>query len=335
MKNLTEETGPGATDRPLCLALDFGGTKLAAGLVNWQTGAVLRQARCATGAEVGANGQIADMLRLVQSELQISNAEWGAIRGVGVSFGGPVDVDAGTVLHSHHVDGWDGLPLVSRLTEALRQPVVIENDANAIALGEYRYGAGRGVHDLVYLTISTGIGGGIVLGGQLWRGSHGVAGEIGHMLVRPGGPLCTCGNHGCLEALAAGPAIARRAREALAAGQGGNVLLELARGDRQALTAEQVFRAARAGDPVATAVVSAIAEDLGIAIAMFCSVVDPARVILGGGVAKAGEQLLTPVRQAFRRYAFPMLADRVSIVQAAALDEGGLLGAAALVAQTS
>jgi len=320
---------------PWCVALDFGGTKLAAGLVDWQRGQVLRQARCATGPGRGARGQIADMLALVEGGLRLSADEWRAVAGVGVSFGGPVDAASGTVLHSHHVEGWGGLPLATILAEALGRPVLIENDANAVALGEYRYGTGRGTEDLVYLTISTGIGGGIVLGGRLWRGRHGLAGEIGHMVVRPDGPLCTCGNRGCLEALASGPSIARRAGEALAASAGGSRLLALAGGNPAGLSAELVFRAAHAGDEVAAAVVAAVAEDLGLGIAMLVSVLDPGRVILGGGVAKAGEGLLAPVRRAFRRHAFPMLRDQVSIVQAAAPDEGGLLGAAALVASAA
>ncbi len=316
---------------PLCLALDFGGTKLAAGLVNWRTGAVLRQARCGTSNGRGAEGQIADMLALA-TELALSPAERSALQGVGVSFGGPVEEASGTVLHSHHVEGWDGLPLAMRLEQELGLRVVVENDANAIALGEYRYGAGRGVRNLVYITVSTGIGGGVVLDGRLWRGSHGMAGEVGHMVVRPGGPVCTCGNRGCLEGLAAGPAIARRAREALGAGADGEHLLALAGDEPSAITAQLVFRAAACGDPASAAVVAGVAEDLGLAIAMLSSIVDPARVIIGGGVAKAGEQLLAPVRAAFRRHAFPMLAAEVAIVQAANPDMGGLLGAAALVA---
>jgi len=320
----------------LCLALDFGGTKLAAGLVNWRTGAVLRQARCATASSRGARGQIADMLGLVERELGLSGPHRSAFDAVGVSFGGPVDAKQGIVVQSHHVPGWDHLPLSAELAAALGRPVFLENDANAVALGEYRYGAGRGTQAMVYLTISTGIGGGIIVDGQLWRGSHGVAGEVGHMVVRPHGPLCTCGNRGCLESLASGPSIARRAREALAAcGDGSrtaSTLLAIA-GNEAAITAEHVFRAASTGDALAAQVVASAAEDLGLAIAMVASIVDPDRVILGGGVAKAGDQLLAPVRAAFARYAFPLLAERVSIARAAAIDEGGLLGAAALVAQ--
>ncbi len=320
----------------LCLALDFGGTKLAAGLVDWRAGRVRRQARCATARERGARSQIADMLRLV-SELQLAPAEWQAVSAAGVSFGGPVDAASGTVVQSHHVAGWEGLPLAAELGAALGRPALVENDANAVALGEYRYGAGRGARDLVYITVSTGIGGGVILGGRLWRGSHGAAGEVGHMVVRPGGPLCTCGNRGCLEALASGLSIARRAREALPEAEGGGRLTNrpctATDGGPEAITAEHVFRAARLGDATAAAIVAAAAADLGLAIAMLASIVDPERVILGGGVAKAGEQLLAPVRAAFARHAFPLLAERVAIVQAAAIDEGGLLGAAALVAQ--
>jgi glucokinase len=314
--------------------LDFGGTKLAAGLVDRQSGAVLRRVRCSTSGERSADGQIADMRALVR-ELAVSEAEWAAIPQVGVSFGGPVDAATGTVVQSHHVEGWDHLPLAACLEEALARPVIVENDANAVALGEYYYGAGLGVESLVYVTVSTGIGGGLILGGRLWRGHHGVAGEIGHMVVRPGGPLCTCGNRGCLESLASGLSIARRAREALAAGEPGEQLLALAGGDPQSITAELVFHAARGGDAVSARVVTAAADDLGLAIAMLCSLIDPGRVILGGGVAKAGEQLLAPVRAAFRRHAFPLLKGKVEIVQAAALDEGGLRGAAAVAAQAA
>lgn len=318
-----------------CLALDFGGTKLAAGLVVWRSGTLLRHVRCQTAPESTAAEQVSDMLRLVQRDLCISDAEWHTISTIGVSFGGPVDASTGTVLHSHHNEGWDGLPLATVLQQALQRPVLVENDANAVALAEHCYGAGRGVENLVYMTISTGIGGGIILDGKLRRGHHGLAGEVGHMVVRPDGPLCTCGNHGCLESLASGQSIARRAREALAAGGRGEQLLALAGGRAEAITAESVFRAARAGDAVAESVVQAVAADLGLGIAMLASVVDPARVILGGGVARAGEQLLAPVRAAFRRHAFDMIVDSVEIVQAAAPDEGGLLGAAALVAGAS
>ncbi len=322
----------GKPEANLCLALDFGGTKLAAGLVDWHRGEILRQVRCGTTMKRGAGGQITDMLALVHG-MALSTSEEAALASIGVSFGGPVDATAGIVLQSHHIEGWDNLPLAARLRSEFARPVYMENDANAIALGEYRYGAGRGVDSLVYMTVSTGIGGGVVLGGRLWRGAHGLAGEIGHTVVRPQGPICTCGNHGCLESLASGQSIARRAREALQAGGEGERLLGLVDSRPERITAEVVFRAARAGDPLAATVINEVAEDLGLGIAMFCSIVDPARVILGGGVAKAGEQLLAPVRKAFRRYAFPMLVDDVQIVQAAALDDGGLLGAAALVAQ--
>ncbi len=321
------------TGGDLCLALDFGGTKLAAGIVDWRSGHVIQQARCRTGEASGAEGQIADMLELVDG-LLAAMPQGVRLTGAGVSFGGPVEAATGTVLQSHHVPGWDGLPLASRLSHRLGLPVLVENDANAVALGELLYGAGRGAVDLVYMTISTGIGGGVILGGELWRGHRGLAGEVGHMVVRPDGPLCTCGNYGCLEALASGLSIARRAREALASGAGSE-LLALAEGDPQSITAELVFRAARGGDEVAQSVIAAVATDLGLGIAMLCSILDPARVILGGGVAKAGEQLLAPVRESFRRHAFPMLVDRVEIVRAAAIDEGGLLGAAALVARAA
>ncbi|MGQ9681193.1 MAG: ROK family protein [Anaerolineae bacterium] len=319
--------------RPLCLALDFGGTKLAAGLVEWRQGRLLRQARCSTSGQRGAEGQIADMLGMVAADLHLRPEDWSSIWGVGISFGGPVDVESGTVLLSHHVTGWENLALVRRIEDAYHCPVVMENDANAVALGEHLYGAGRGSANMLYLTISTGIGGGLILDNRLRRGEHGMAGEVGHMVVRPGGPLCSCGNRGCLEALASGPAIAQRARNALAAGAPAPLLLSLVGGRIQDITAQTVFSAATQGEPSAVQVIAEAADDLGLAIAMVCSIVDPGCVVIGGGVAKAGDLLLDPVRASFMRFAFPMVAERVRIIQAQALDEGGLLGAAALVAQ--
>ena len=189
------------------LALDFGGTKLSAAVINdvptnerprW-----LEVRREFTPGGADATYELAAMLRLAR---ELLGGRMPA--AVGVSFGGPVDFSSGTVRLSHHVAGWENFPLQARLRETFGAPAAVDNDANVAALGEHRFGAGRGVADLMYVTVSTGVGGGWVLGGRPWRGHDGMAGEIGHTVVDPAGPLCLCGKRGCVERLASGPYMA-------------------------------------------------------------------------------------------------------------------------------
>ncbi|MGH2458653.1 MAG: ROK family protein, partial [Chloroflexota bacterium] len=215
------------------LGLDFGGTKLAAGLAD-ESGRLLGFARCPTDSAAGPNGALVALRGLVAG-LPTSEAPPAA---VGASFGGPVDASCRRALLSHHGPGWEDFPLADRVEEIWQVPVKLENDANAAALGECRFGAGQGFRDVLYLTISTGIGAGIVLGGELFRGARGLSGELGHTIVAPGGPRCPCGKRGCLEAVASGPSIARAYAEK--AGVPG-----------ARVSAADVFQRAAAGDGVA------------------------------------------------------------------------------------
>lgn len=318
----------------LYLALDFGGTKLAAGLVESEAGRILAHVRRPSPSS--AQQSIEAMLGMARQALADAGRSRSDVAAVGVSFGGPVDEARLRVRLSHHVPGWESLPLVEVVSRELGLPTAMDNDANLQALGEWRYGAGRGVSDLLFVNVGTGIGGGLVLGGRLRRGRHGLAGEIGHTVVKPDGPPCTCGKRGCVEALAAGPGIARGALEALAANQDkGARLRELAAGHPAAVTGELVFRAAAEEDDLALAVLGEACLFLGIGIANAAAIVDPELIVVGGGVAKAGELFFRPLREAARAHAAPLWPEMLQIVPGQLGDDANVLGAAAMAEQES
>jgi glucokinase len=310
----------------LLLALDYGGTKHAAAVLPVGGRAWAAQARAFSPAGADAAYDQATMLRMARELL--SQAP-GHIKAIGVSFGGPVDARAGVVRLSHHVPGWEDIPLTEVLARELGARVVMDNDANAAALGEWRYGSGKDTASLLYVTVSTGVGGGWVLGGQIWGGADGMAGEIGHIVVRPGGMPCACGKRGCVEAEACGPAMARKALARLKQDpQGGRVLLELAGGRMEAITGEMVSRAAEAGDAVALHVLTDAAAALGSGIASAINLINPEKVVVGGGVTKAGDRWWKRMRETARAEVLPQA--RVDIVGAGKGDDAPLWGAAAL-----
>lgn len=296
---------------PRYLGLDFGGTKLAAGFAD-ENGRILTFARCPTDPSAGPDGALAAMQALVD-ELNI-----GLPSAVGISFGGPVDQSRRRCLLSHHCVGWEDFPLVERVAEIWHCPTTMDNDANAAALGEYRFGAGRSYRNMLFVTVSTGIGGGLIIEGELFRGSHGMSGEIGHTVVSPDGLPCSCGKRGCLETYASGPAIASAyARET------GNATVDL--------SAENVFAAAADGDLSAQRVLERAIHFLGIGLANASNLFDPDVIVIGGGVSRAGPALFVPLREVTRRYNPPAPADAVAIVPAQLDDRVGVIGAIALV----
>jgi glucokinase len=215
------------------------------------------------------------------------------------------------------------VPLGGRLRRDLDRPVHVGNDANLAALGEWKHGAGRGVDDLIYMTISTGIGGGVISGGRLVTGAHGLASEPGHFPIQPGGPMCACGQPGHLEAIASGTAIARRAGELLLAGEASSM--------QSSPDAEAVAAAAAKGDALAKRVLGEAGEALGRALAGFVHLFNPQRIILGGGVVRAGEPFLGPARAALRASVMdPAFLESVEVVLAALGDDSGLIGALTL-----
>jgi glucokinase len=242
---------------------------------------------------------------------------------IGVGCPGPIDVCRGVVANPPNLPGWSEVRLLEHIQGALGLPTALENDANAAALGEYVYGAGRDAQSLFYMTVSTGIGGGIVLNGQIWHGVNGVAGEVGHMTVLPDGPICGCGNHGCLETLASGPAIVRRAQAAA-------VRRPSAIRDVVDLKTSDVERLARAGDEVALEVWNTAIKYLGIGVAGVIALLGPECVILGGGVTTAGDFLFEPLRAEVRRHLHIVPPGLVPILPAALGTDVGIRGAAAV-----
>ncbi len=313
----------------LLLGLDFGGTKLTAGLALVGEGELLARDQCPTPAGAGPR-------RVFEAIVRLARSLGGELRpaGVGISFGGPVDPARGVVRICHHLPGWEEVPLPAWAQEEFGVPALMDNDANAAALGEHRFGAGRGCDHLLHVNVGTGIGGGIVLHGQVYQGATGMAGEIGHMVVLPGGPVCTCGRHGCLEALASGPAIARDARKRLAREpEHGLKLLSLAGGNPEQITAQMVSEAAAQSDELAQDALDQAAKMLGLGIANAINLINPQRVTVGGGVVKIGPAWMEKVRAAARANAMPDCP--VEIVVAALGDDSPLWGAIALAETAS
>jgi glucokinase len=311
-----------ASDR-LAIGIDAGGTKVEALLVELgEEARVLDRIREETPAEDG-DAAVATMIRLAGTL-----AGRGPVRAVGVGAAGLVD-RSGRLLFAPNV-AWRDRDLGAEFGSAFHLPTVVENDANVAAWGEFRYGAGRGCDHLLMITVGTGIGGGLVAGGRLYRGAHGIAGEIGHFVVEPGGPLCGCGNQGCWETVASGRAIERLGRSAAQDHPEGH-LSALAGGHPGAVTGPMVTQAARDGDPISRRVLAQVGRRLGEGIAGLVNVVDPDVVVVGGGGAGAGELLLEPARAAYRDEveAYEERPD-VPIVPAQLGSEAGPIGAAAL-----
>jgi glucokinase len=308
------------------LALDVGGTKLAAGVVAGD-GRVLSTRIAPTRAEDGPSVVIARQLELGREAVEESGVPWDAVRAVGMACGGPLDPIAG-IVSPLHLLGWTEVPLVSTVSVALDRPAAVDNDATAGALAEYWFGAGRSrnVRHLVYLTISTGVGGGLILDGRVYRGAGGNAGELGHLTVDYQGRQCACGRRGCLEAYASGTNIADRAREALGV-EGGthSVLASL-----PAITARDVAEAARDGDALAIGIWDETTAILGSAVANILDIFNPDLVVLGGGVTRAGDQLLGPVRDSALAMAMLPARDAADVVLAELGDRLGVVSAAAV-----
>jgi glucokinase len=320
------DAGNGATGRDAAvLALDIGGTKLAAGVVD-PSGRVLSFAVAPSEPELGPDVELPRLFELGRRAVAESGVDWAAIGAVGIGCGGPLDAARGVLVAPLHLPGWHDVPVTEIAAQVYERRAVLENDATAAAAAEHRYGAGAGARNMVYLTISTGVGGGVVADGRLYRGA-GNGAELGHVTVDWHGRACRgCGRPGCLEAYVSGTSIAERAREALAAGGGSSSLAALA-----APTAADVAAAARAGDRLAQAVWDETVAALACGLTSIVNVFEPEIVVLGGGVSRAGEQLLAPVREWVREHAMEPAGRSVEIVAAALGDQVGVVGAAAIV----
>lgn len=329
-----DSSTPRLLDSSTILAIDIGGTKLAIGVVRRDEFRATGRLAAVTKEPVPAPGTPDVVIaRVIAIARELLAAEGGRLDAIGISIGGPLDHTTGTVVNFPHLPEWRMIPLCSEISDALGAPASLDNDANLGALAESRLGAGRGVADLVYLTISTGIGGGVIVGGRLLHGVGSGAGEVGHITVESNGPICPCGNRGCLEMMASGTAIARRARALAELDPAqGEALIRQAGGDTAAITSQHVVAAMIAGDPMATAIWESTAEFIAIGLGSIIHILAPSMIILGGGVAQTGELLLEPVRARLRNHVFYIPLDRIAVVSAALGHDSALLGAACLAA---
>ncbi|MFL6333417.1 MAG: ROK family protein [Pyrinomonadaceae bacterium] len=307
-----------------CVAgIDIGGTKIALAVADLEGQIIERMRFPARTAERGPHAIVEEALAEIERMLGQTGS---CLAAVGIGCGGPLDRQRGLILSPPNLPGWDAFPVVKIVEERLGVPALLDNDANAAALGEHRYGAGQGYRHLVYITQSTGIGGGVIVRGELVHGVYDGAGEVGHMTVLPDGPECGCGGRGCLEALCSGTALARRARESLAAG-GSSSLSSLSPNE---VTGRAVAEAARAGDALASAVWEEMIHYLAVGVGNLFNILAPEAIVIGGGVSEAGEQLFGPLRERVRARVRMLPPEQINILQASLGGDSALHGAVIL-----
>jgi glucokinase len=305
------------------LCLDFGGTKLAAGVLELCSHRLLDARQIKTRAAAGAEAVYGDMIKLAESLQGVEKIE-----AVGVCYGGYARNN--NVLLSIHTRGWHDFPLRERLSAHFGvAQVQVANDANAVALSEFRFGAGRGVHSMLFVTVSTGIGGGIIIDGRVHEGAEGISGEIGHVIVEPNGSQCSCGHRGCLEAIAAGPAIAASTRVYLES----HPEIPSALRSAEAITAQTIARLAEDGDEVSVEQMRRAARYLGLAVGNAVNLLDVERVIIGGGVSRSGKVWWDEVRATVDSIVLPWHS-HVDVLPSALGTHEGIWGAAALLENT-
>jgi glucokinase len=306
----------------LAVGLDIGGTKIAAGVVR-ADGRIVEQTRIPTPQEAGEKVTVTALVEVIDG-LRAGHPE---VEAIGVGAAGLVQWPAGLVVWAPH-NPYRDLPLRRLLHERTGLPTVVDNDANAAAWAEARFGAGTGSDDMILLTVGTGVGGGLVLGGRPYRGVSGLGAEVGHMIVAPDGAPCSCGSSGCLEAMVSGTALARMGREVVLADPEGGLARRAGDGE---ITGPLVFEAAKAGDPTARALFERMGFWLGVGIASLVTIFDPELVVVGGGMVTTGDLLLGPARTSVERYVFgPAYRTLPPVVPARLGPEAGLVGAATL-----
>jgi glucokinase len=308
------------------IGIDIGGTQFRVGLFDHQG----RRLLISEGETVRSGGREWMLEQLRERCLAFRERSDFPVKACGVSFGGPVDFERQLVT-SIHAPGWQNFALSKWVQETLGIPARLDNDANAGALGESRFGAGRGAESLVYITLSTGIGGGLVFGGKIFRGKDSLAGEVGHLPVSDSGVICSCGARGCLETFCSGSAIALRGRE-WAARRPESVarMIELSGGSADGITAKAVVQAAAEGDTAAGRIIREAARWLARALLTVIRIVNPHRIVLGGGVALAGNVLLEPVHESLEELSSPTIRFSTEIVLTELEGYSPLYGAAAM-----
>jgi glucokinase len=305
------------------VAVDIGGTHIRVAL--YEPGSmtpVSHQRTRSLGKQAGVYDRLAEAIASVWPQ--------DGVAAIGIASPGPLDPHTGTILATPNIPEWKNFPLTSKLSGQFGVPAYLDNDANMAGLAEWQFGAGKGHRDLVYLTISTGVGGGVISNGCLLQGSRGMGGELGHMIVDPNGPLCGCGHRGHVESFCSGPSITRYVKEQLKAGQTSTLQA------RPNLNAAVIAEAAREGDALAISAFGRAGYYLGIAVANYLAIFDPSILIFGGGASQVGDYLFKPFEESLHKHTFhPHYLENLVITKAALGDDAGLLGALALARMKS
>lgn len=314
------------------IGVDLGGTKVATVLAD-TCGSILARAELPTEAARGQDAVINNIFQSVDMVLAEKEVRTDEVLGLGIGSPGPLDAEAGIVLEAPNL-GWKDVPIRDILQERYMVPAYLENDANAAGLAEQRFGAGRGAKYLLYVTVSTGVGGGIILDGSVYHGAHGIAGEIGHIAIDSEGPACNCGSMGCLEAFASGTGLVRRTIEAIKSGAKTKIS-DMVDGDLDKITAVTIAEAANEGDGFAIEMYKSVGRYLGVGLASIINFMDPDVIVIGGGLTKSADLFFDEMRKTIDERAFKAAAEKVKILQAELGGDVGTLGAVAVVMDAS
>ncbi len=311
------------------IGVDLGGTHVRAAVVDTRTGQVSNLIQVSTLAREGHDAVMVRIADLIHDVIRASGQSKEAIGGIGIGVPGVLDLERGLVVFLPNLPGnWPNVPLRDRIKELVGLPVYLLNDARAMTFGEWKYGAGRGVDTMACFTLGTGVGGGLVIDGKLHLGIGGTAGELGHTSIDMNGPTCGCGNRGCLEVYASGPAIAAAGIKAVVQGLTTRIGV-MVDYDLNKITPEMVYKAAKEGDAIARNIYENAGFCLGVAIANIMVSITPRKVVIGGGVSQAGELLFNPIRRTINERVFVMPKDQVQVIPAELGPYAGMIGAAA------
>ena len=310
------------------IGCDLGGTNMRAAIVDVDTGTVLHQMSIPTLARAGHDDVMKRMAELCLQVIQSAGMNKDEIGGIGIGVPGVVDLEKGETLFLPNLEGtWPNVPLQRTIAELTGLPTALLNDVRSITNGEWRFGAGKGVDTVAVFAIGTGIGGGLIINGQLYLGNGGTGGELGHTTIDYNGPVCGCGNRGCLEAFASGPAIAAMGLKAVTQGLTTRIA-DLCENDLNRVTPKLIAQAAQEGDEIAREIYERVGFYLGIAAANVCVAVGPRKIIIGGGVSRAGDLLLEPIRRTLRERVTVMPIEQVEVVPSQLGNNAGVIGVA-------
>ncbi len=311
----------------LVLGIDLGGTKILTSVVN-EEGRMLSRDHSITPAAKGREAVIRAIMESTEHALAEANVSASDLAAIGIGAPGLSNPRTGVLYTSPNLPGWHDVPLRDIISGELDKTTYLINDANAAAVGELYYGAGRGARHFIYITVSTGIGGGIIIDGEIYDGATGTAGELGHMVIEDNGPLCNCGNTGCWEMLASGTALAAEARRIIERGAD-NTILEYAGGAVEKVNAEAIHEAAKAGDELANRLIGRSAYYLGVGLANLVNIFNPEVIVIGGGLSNIGDMLLLPAYEEAERRAFKQSYQATRFASAELGRNSGVIGAAA------